>query len=384
MKTLVCLLSDQHVPNTLAVQALWPNRIILVVTQRMRKNRQEHFFQEALKSLNIPLVPELVELPEGIDNSFSALKKLFQDKITPRNEQDQLLLNLTGGTKPMSIALYEAFREFPGTEFYYMDLRKNEVIQNFLTGEEICVSRPISMKAFLAGYGYEIKKDMGKVNGAETFARKHWKLTQLLAKLAAEKNFSLWRDAKKAAEFLNNWGKPTKKKPLPDGLLQPFNEELAYEIANMFGLSVNSSNQLRGELDSYAVAYLSGGWLEEFVWHILSEQKAKLGMADVHLGMVVGKEDTNEWDVSFIRQNTLHVVECKTGWQKQMTENTYKLFSVAKQITALKIKTFLVSNSPNLEKVRDRAEQLNTRLIGAKEIVQLAESPGLVQQIFFR
>lgn len=61
------------------------------------------------------------------------------------------------------------------------------------------------------------------------------------------------------------------------------------------------------------IDYLTGGWFEEYVYHLLlrmvSPQQIALGVHITH----AGSSHDNELDVVFIKANTLFVVECKTG-----------------------------------------------------------------------
>ncbi|MGZ3302304.1 MAG: hypothetical protein ACXWPK_15690 [Isosphaeraceae bacterium] len=54
MRTLLCLLSDQHVPNLLSVHHFQPDRLVLVESQQMQERKVgDHFLQAlALGGLN--------------------------------------------------------------------------------------------------------------------------------------------------------------------------------------------------------------------------------------------------------------------------------------------------------------------------------------------
>ncbi|MGB2611809.1 MAG: hypothetical protein WBC80_22795 [Isosphaeraceae bacterium] len=54
MRTLLCLLSDQHVPNLLSVHHFKPDRLVLVESQQMQERKVgDHFLQAlALDGLN--------------------------------------------------------------------------------------------------------------------------------------------------------------------------------------------------------------------------------------------------------------------------------------------------------------------------------------------
>ena len=107
----------------------------------------------------------------------------------------------------------------------------------------------------------------------------------------------------------------------------------------------------------------------------------------MHLGIEVKPFDNNtrnELDVSFMRNNMLYVMECKTGFQEKMQENAYKIFAVTQQLKALRTKAYLIANSANLEKVRERAALHQTTLIDADQIAQMAKDPEAVLNKLFQ
>ena len=49
MRTLLCLLSDQHVPNLLSVHHFQPDRLVLVESRQMRERKVGDHFLQALR-----------------------------------------------------------------------------------------------------------------------------------------------------------------------------------------------------------------------------------------------------------------------------------------------------------------------------------------------
>ena len=101
-----CFVSDQLVPNYLPVleEELRASKVTLAVTGKMLPKAQ--FLQKVLESHNI----ETEQLLLGKDSSaFDQLQDMIIQWLE-ENEKDNVILNLTGGTKPMAITAQEAFR----------------------------------------------------------------------------------------------------------------------------------------------------------------------------------------------------------------------------------------------------------------------------------
>ena len=372
MKTLICLLSGQPVPNLMSCKVLRPERIVLVETSKMHKKSVAKNFKKALKKMSIDVVPQIVNVHEGDDNNFPNLKKFFDTELLQAFPKDQIFLNLTGGTKPMSIALYETFKNHPNAEFYYFDVDYPCDIIDFLKYESHQVGQ-IPLAAFLAGYGYKAHY----FPEAEKKALERKEMTMLLAQKCNTKKFRIWATGKR--EWINK-AMNTSSSILTQGILVPRHRDIATLIANQFNLQQNSDGSLVGTLTGIDVKYLDGGWLEEFVWLTMNKFKDNYNLKDLHLGLEMKSFDSgtkNELDVSFMLNNTFYVLECKTGLQKEMLDNQYKLFAVSKQLQAIGIKTFLISNSKTIteEKVQKRAQLHSTTLINADQIRQMALDP---------
>jgi len=114
MKTMIALVGEQPLPNVIPVKYYSPSRLVLAHTKNERSTliakRIERFFGNQLKV-------DLLDLEDGynIDRIYSRLYQFIH-----QNElKNELLFNLTGGTKPMSFAALELAQELKCQAFYY-------------------------------------------------------------------------------------------------------------------------------------------------------------------------------------------------------------------------------------------------------------------------
>jgi len=114
MKTMIALVGEQPLPNVIPVKYYSPSRLVLAHT----KNERSTLIAERIKRFfgNQPKV-DLLDLEDGynVDQIYSRLYQFIH-----QNElKNELLFNLTGGTKPMSFAALELAQELKCQAFYY-------------------------------------------------------------------------------------------------------------------------------------------------------------------------------------------------------------------------------------------------------------------------
>jgi Domain of unknown function (DUF1887). len=129
-KILISILSDYLQPNFLLIKEMSGkyDKLIFITTSKMMELDKGLFLEKALgiqesSSLRISVVEDdLEDLNTNLkENNFS--------------NSDEYIINLTGGTKIMSIGVYNFFKDFDKSSFYYIPFGKNivkklEVIMN--------------------------------------------------------------------------------------------------------------------------------------------------------------------------------------------------------------------------------------------------------------
>jgi hypothetical protein len=163
-------------------------------------------------------------------------------------------------------------------------------------------------------------------------------------------------------------------------------------VADAFRLEV-VDNAVRGHLDKYAVLFLTGEWLEAFLWGLLRRHQQPLNVWDVHLGIVVGKNQLqNELDVTFMHRHNLNMIECKTGDQSYDPRGDilYKIEAVMHQFRAIRVRKFLATTSTNLLKpgtevirpaIQTRADIYQCTIVTRNAIRVLAANTDDVEKI---
>lgn len=125
MKSLFHLVSGQNLPAYIAAEFIKPDENVYFYTDGSRQN---------LEDLKRVLGGKSAEIKVDAFN-FSTLIESFIGEMKKR-PTDELFINFTGGTKIMSIAAFEAFRNNNGTAFY-INTDNNTII--YFNGGEIKV-----------------------------------------------------------------------------------------------------------------------------------------------------------------------------------------------------------------------------------------------------
>ena len=386
MRILVCLLSDQHVPNLLSVHHFEPDRLVLVESKAMQVKKAAEHFRSALKLGRLSNVADACVIESlDLEDDLDAVRRCLQ-RAYGKYPADEWIANISGGTKPMSIAAYEFFKAVGARLVYVNFSRPDDVLALDGSGAEKCAYQP-TIREFLAGYGFGSSKSLDDIAKAEERGRLWWNCSTAIAQHADEQ--LLLR--------LGDLGDPTVKKRWDDarkkgmqlvpGNLIAEHADVRAEIVRAFSLN-DTPEGLIGPLDKYAVEFFTGGWLEIFIWGLLTRHAEALGVWDVRLGIKpakIGVSVDNDFDVAFMHGYRLWMVECKSGSQAYDSgaEILNKVEAIVRQFRALGVRSCLATTSSNVLKdgelkpsVRDRAGIYQCRIVIRDQIRRLARSPG--------
>ncbi|MCS6912332.1 MAG: DUF1887 family protein [Myxococcota bacterium] len=377
-RVLICLMSDQHVPNLLSVHQLRPDHLVLVVTPE--KQDRVRFFLEALRLGGLDYANRYEECQLQQAERMQAMVQAL-DRVCKRLAGASFFVNLTGGTKPMSLGAYSYFTEHhPDARLLYVrESRPDELLD--LRDEnrppERCTHR-VTARQFMAGYGYQVCETDEKLNLHKNEDDRLWEAARLLALDPPERLLNLTREDWKAArrdslELQRGWLRPPERARAALGQALGLREE---------------GQDLVGRLDATGGRFVTGGWLEVFVAGLLRrlldlpEMEVWDVMRDPHVGRIDSQRAENELDVAFMHHQALYVIECKTGDQdqqdqedKRLQDALYKLEAVLSRMKALRVHMRLATTSSVNESVRRRAEIYRCPIIGREQLMELARAP---------
>lgn len=278
-KVLVSILSDHLVPNYLFIKEMRGqyNELLFIGTPYTESKAIATHLENALenrKSNIKKVILESDQYQEGVQSL---------ENISLPNDV-QYIVNLTGGTKIMSLIVYDFFRKL-NSSFYYIPIGKNTYC-NIEEENMHALQYRISLREYLTLYGLHYECDNTLLKDAET-------------------TFQFFEKQKKRKFYLSD------------------------EIKN--------SQKAETAKDK---KYYAGEWFEEYSY-LRIKKELNLREQDIAMSLKIYREDSqnndNEIDVAFMYENALYIIECKVsmngyGKEKWQTieDYLYKLAAISK------------------------------------------------------
>lgn len=324
-KYLVSIVGNQTLPNILPIKELGNtvNRYIFISTDKV-----ENELAWTLKVCKIKK-EDYFKLEVGEDDISQIVNRLTELSNVIFQPQDEFLINLTGGTKIMALGTFQFFSQSKfHVKMFYQKVGSNILRQVYPSinpeNRDQMLSYRLNVEEFLGSYGAEI---------TNKFAVNKLVKSKEYTQFFYENEFS----RKKIVEAIRN-------------------EKSEYFIYENLDSSIRNSTLLflkeikfkpifSDRLTKEERHYLTGGWWEEYCFHLIQE-KTGIQAPYMILGLQNNKTN-NEFDIAFVKDNVLHVLECKTTiWKKDSFEDyLYKLAAIKdnKNGFGITVKAFLLA-----------------------------------------
>ena len=370
-QTHFCLVSDQPAANFLPIIYYKPKAVVLVVSPE--KRNQAVVLTAALEKSRPGIQIERIDIDSAYDVN-STLMEIWKGLDRYKEEGFKPIVNLTGGTKPMSIAALQAASAANCTAFY-LDADKN-VITIFQAGAldgEIripAIEFKPNLEHYLETYGYASNfRDKAQ----KKFSAKELELVRELATK---------REIRDAIPFMNKFVSEAEGTNITSGLGKAMQEPGNLKYRSGIEVWIREFEKAgyvrwKGEElsfpDEESRFFAAGGWLEEFVAYQIRE----LGI-DPWVNLEIRKNAKaenvkNEIDVAFLKNGHLYIVECKTSKmadKRVANETVYKLETLGK-VGGLSTKLILVSYQKVNPDARRRARSSGITVFNDNQIPNL-------------
>lgn len=255
------------------------------------------------------------------------------------------VVNLAGGSRYMALAVQRSFARF-NADFYYTKTRENLIV-NTIFDDSIYdnddVITPIKHRMrvgeLLAVNGLKNDADSEKRNPIRSEEYTKGFFRKFVSNTLSAKDHE-------AIELLRlhyrSRRRPMQMKALIGTGLpgHPKVENLSDLLSHLHFVP-----QDEGLLTPEEVDYLTGGWFEEYVYHLVNE---RIAPDDISIGVHISREGAahnNELDVVYSKNNQLYVIECKTGVEsnRQFNEIVYKACALREVLLGTTSKTYIFS-----------------------------------------
>lgn len=327
-KTIVSILSDHLLPNFLFIKEMEGqySDLLFVSTPQMEMQEKAMHLEVALGRKE----GSVRRIVVANDNYKEILDALRAEQLSGSVEY---VVNITGGTKTMSLAVHEYFCQF-NASFVYVPIGKNSYY-DFSTDQTHSLDYRVSLNEYFTLYGLAYDYDNGLICGAQ-------------------KPFKLFNEQKMSNFYLTEELRYAQKAPRPE---------------------------LR--------RYLGGEWFEEYVYlrikrdfELRDEDIAK----SVKICRLSSTSNDNELDVVFVKDNALYVIECKvsmTGYGKEpksvVDEYLYKLAAISKDF-GLRVNSYIFTLHQMWRFAKATQENMSKRMriLGIRDII---DGPKLTQPL---
>lgn len=318
-KVLVSILSDHLVPNYLFIKEMRGqyNELLFIGTPYTESKAIATHLENALenrKSNIKKVILESDQYQEGVQS--------LENISLPTDVH--YIVNLTGGTKIMSLIVYDFFRKL-NSSFFYIPIGKNTYC-NIEEENMHALQYRISLREYFTLYGLNYECDNALLKEVQT-------------------TFQFFEKQKKRKFYLSD------------------------EIKN--------SQKAETAKDK---KYYAGEWFEEYTY-LRIKKELNLREQDIAMSLKIYREDSqnndNEIDVAFMYENALYIIECKVsmngyGKEKWQTieDYLYKLAAISKDF-GLIVRPYIFTLH-KMEKLPDgslKGLQKRMQILGIRNII---------------
>lgn len=368
MKTIVNIVSEQTLPNYLFVKEVYEqeDNVIWIVSKADR-------IQTAIKCLKNTIgeiTDKMIYIEDGSEENIQYIKEVLQTNI---DSQQNFVVNLTGGTKIMALAVYDFFRNnVTNAEFYYIPFPKNIIID--ISSQNIKqITYRISVEEYLKLYNLKVKSQ-GKQDGVLSFKDAKYMYSNMYN---LQDNYLIeleeLRELKEKSKFKGSSKNKYKNKNKSFSYNEINNVKLKDDDKNTdrakrikdFILNNNIPTLSKEDKIGYKdIVYITGGWFEDFIFYLTKEIEK---LDDIVLGMEILKQDAeqskNELDVVYTKDNKFFIRECKTGFEKESMFNDIVYTATAiKSLFGLSTKSSVYCYREKLSDKDDEQARMNETL----------------------
>jgi hypothetical protein len=335
--THICLVSAQPIPNLIPILAAEPrpDEVVLLVSRDM--SNAATWLEGALIAYNLRVSRVGID-PFDIVAGRETIRKVVEERKAAGVHE--VVVNLTGGTKPMALAAFQVCGEH-NLRGLYVDTQNANLLELWPSSTQSPLPNVLKVKTYLRSYGYAVE------GGVPPQVPQEWRSLGE----ALRRDLDRWQRPLRTLNYLAHCAKDTGLRVLAEGKWS------WREFAALVDLFARSGVlRLEGEAivfaDELGRLFSCGGWLEQYVASVVQGLRARLGITDL-LGNVTIRSPNgtpNELDVVFTAHNRLHIIECKVrhfrDGEVTEAEPVYKLQALREEAGGHFGKAMLVSYFP--------------------------------------
>lgn len=282
-KILVSLVGNETIPNVQFIKQQKVDSYLFVTTEQMEYKGISDWIIDAT-GIEHQEIKKIIVDPFDYDSIIHSIKSNIDNDTF-------YIVNLTGGTKLMSLSISDFFKTLNAELFYLTGECKFVCLYPQIKKSIKNIDKKLTLEEYLKAYGFKINSK------SEPFVP--LKVTQQIF------NY-----------FLNSFSKETDILPLQllffnrgknISNLSDFTELVLF--LNRIGYTPVSDNVLNKK----ETKYLTGDWFEEYLYFQIKQLESS-SISDIGTGWVIEKNGVNnEFDILYLYNDNLRLIECKTS-----------------------------------------------------------------------
>lgn len=272
------------------------------------------------------------------------------------SNHEHYVVNLAGGTRYMALSVQHVFANYNAT-FYYTQTRENLIVKTIFDNsifdnddEIIPIKHKITLSEYFEIYGLQhdlaqtttpIRDEVQTQYMFELFSKHQLRGSDYKILTILREKYRRWNNL-----TISEVEHPVNDKMTPIPALSKFLDFLHFVP------------EQKGILQRKELEYLTGGWFEEYVYNLIKKHLQPDDIAiGVHIDGCTDIKHNNELDVSFMKNNQLFVIECKSGINSEsmFNEIVYKVCALKEVLLGLSCNSYIFSlkkdDSGDLKKI---------------------------------
>ena len=298
MKILINLIGGQPVPNYLAAKEIQPDKILNIYSSASDK-----VMESLNKILGIEQLPPLKVNPFDFNQIYNSLLDFA------KNNNNEIVVNITGGTKIMSIAAFEVARQI-SLKSIYID-SENHLLYEFYKDviEKKTLEKKISIKDYFNLHGFLNVKE-NKTVYSEDEVMEYNKFDKMIST-----NPGIVTNVLELTDRIGQNKRKNKKHWLKENVIITKGENF-FEWKEGKGKIIYKKNNIEYKFnfkDEKFLNYHNGKWFEK---EIFSRIKKSRKYDEVLMNYEIYNDENvllNELDIVAIKNEKLDIYECKSG-----------------------------------------------------------------------
>lgn len=381
-KVIVNISSAQTVPNYLFIREMATSGDILWFISSQEYSNRVDWIVNTLKQSSPDQTYTTVQTVfanKDDETSWKSMQEQVSIKIDPSKEY---VVNLTGGTKYMEFAIHDVMAKLPNVRFYYIHHPFNYILTVDKESKVLPIKYRVNIREYFLLYNrkaenYGIKPHLPAqytdkyIEHYAHFTEEDWNIIDLIrtGKDRYDRKAGYRGKSIDLSTIEDTPGENEIRCPAIPGL-NAFLERHDFPVKD-------------NKLSRSDNVYLTGGWFEEYVYNFISR---KIKPRDITLGLKIDTQDGNDLDVVFTKGNKLYVIECKTGFEREvmLKEIVYKASAIGSMLRGITVSSYIFTMQDagdNQEKYAGICKNMNITYVGRESFINENGMDLLAQSI---